>query len=120
MDTTWLLLGVAAVLALLASRTWSVLKHVNVPWKRPLGIVFGGILGVAVSLPLAALMNPLVGLQRGTFHNLAILGICLGLLGFVVGSLGGLVYAGMILSDRGRRETGSALVSGEAERGDTG
>jgi len=104
MNPTLLLLVVAVVLGFLAVRVHRALVLSQWRWRRVLGIVAGGLMGVAVSLPLAAVLNPLVGLQRGTFHNLAILAMCLAFLGFCIGSLGGLVYAGMILSDAPRME----------------
>jgi hypothetical protein len=103
--TTWVLLAAAALLGLLASKMWAMMRRAEGPWKRPLGIMMGGVIGVAVSIPLAAVLNPLVGLNPGHFHNLLIITICLAFLGFVVGSLAGLVYAGMIPSAPSRMDS---------------
>jgi len=103
-----ILAGVAVVLGLMTSGLWSLFRRASERWLRPLGIALGGMLGVTASIPLAILLNPLVGLQRGTFHNLGIITLCLAFLGFCMGSLGGLVYAGMIQSPSPRNESDSS------------
>lgn len=69
---------------------------------RPVTILMGGLLGVAGGIPVALALNPFVGLQAGTYYNLMILAMCLGFLGFIVGSLIGLVYGGMVLTSESR------------------
>jgi hypothetical protein len=73
-------------------------------WIRPYGIFAGSCAGTGAGLLVATLLAPFLGLQPGTFHNLAILAICLGFLGLCTGSLAGLLYAGMTLSEQSRTE----------------
>lgn len=95
--TVVVLLAVSVALASCAVAMSRVLPAAQDRWKRPLAILMGAMLGIALSQPVAVVLNPLVGLQVGTYHNLMILSICLGFLGFIVGSLIGLLHGGMIL-----------------------
>ena len=93
---------VAGALLLVSRPLVFRLEEGGVRWGRLYGIVAGACGGVAVGLVAATLLNPWVGLQAGTFFNLAILAFCLGFLGLCTGSLAGLLYAGMTLSSTTR------------------
>ena len=85
---------------------------------RPAAICAGGMLGVSMALPAAMALNPFVGLQAGTFHNLMILALCFGFLGFVVGSLSGLAVGGMIHATPSRihGKTEASVIDDEHRR----
>ena len=100
-STAWLLV-VASVLGIASTYAARLLQRVGARWQRPMGILAGSLAGVALALPLAAVLNPFVGMQKGSFFNLMALALGLGFLGFIVGSLAGLAAAGMILSPASR------------------
>lgn len=96
------LLAISAVLALAVGGLQKALTSVPDRLVRLATITMGGLTGLALALPTAALLNVFVGLQRGTFYNLMILAMCLGFLGFIVGALCGLLYGGMVLTSESR------------------
>lgn len=100
-----LILWVCAAGLLFGARALFYRLEVDPPrWIRPYGILAGSSAGVGAGLLISTLLNPWFGLQPGTFYNLAILAICFAFLGLCTGSLGGLLYAGMTLSEQSRTE----------------
>jgi hypothetical protein len=108
-----LLLTLTAAFAFVTVKIGRRLATVDNRWKRPLAIVMGASAGLAVALPLGLALNPFLGLQAGTYFNLMILVFCFGFLGLIAGSLGGLLYGGMILTTTSRT-TDAGLSAGPA------
>lgn len=94
-STAWLL-AAAALLGYAAFRMGRLLQRVSTKWQRPVAILTGGMGGVALCIPVALVLDPFVGIQKGTYFNQMALVLSLGFLGVVVGSLGGLAFVGMI------------------------
>ena len=94
-STAWLL-ATAALLGYAVFLLWNLLKRVGPKWQRPVAILTGGMGGVALCIPVALVLNLFVGIQKGTFFNQMALVLSLGFLGFIVGSLSGLAFVGMI------------------------
>jgi hypothetical protein len=102
---SWWFIAASLLLAGAARSLWRLMWTVDVRLRRLLGMLFGACFGLSCSLPVAVALNPLVGLDRSSPHNVVILAICLGFLGVIVGSLGGLACGGMILSPQPRINT---------------
>lgn len=100
------LIVLSALLAVGARGLWRRLPTLHASLIRPAAIGVGAMLGVAAGLPIAIALNPFVGLQAGSFHNLMLLAMCLGFLGFVVGAQAGLLLGGMVLSPDSRTPQG--------------